>query len=422
VTKQPVPQVVLALALIVACLAGRFGVDMLHLARKGEHRDFAAVYTAANVYRLGSDFYDPQLVREKGINQNQVLIDTAKRLGTLHAHEGFRHIHEFSYPPFTVLLFVPFASLPFRQAAILWQLMSLSCLAVAIWCLYRSIPLSSHTLLVLISIALLFEPLENSLDLGQINLLILALTCIFLMALRTGHPVTAGVAIGLAAALRIHPALFLLYLAWQHEWRGFAWGTCTVAACSLLAIQVAGWDATVEYVTQIAPKYAVPLAGLTNHSLAAWILNTGSGLVPLVHEGQWQLLGRMISLGLLVAAFVILRPADRILAQRVVPESAFLSVILLLVTPNTTINHMVFTLIPLAVLLEQALGAAPQTRLVIGIGTAALLIGAINDYYAHPLLLGRPSVLMGGIKTYGLMILAWLSFNLIRHHSDPAVS
>jgi hypothetical protein len=44
--RRPVPVAILALALVLTALGGRFAVRMVQLARKGDHRDFAAVYTA----------------------------------------------------------------------------------------------------------------------------------------------------------------------------------------------------------------------------------------------------------------------------------------------------------------------------------------------------------------------------------------
>ena len=411
---RPVSRSVLALAVVLTVLAGQFAVHMLQLARKGEHRDFAAVYTAAHVFRSGGEFYDPQLDRETGLNHNAVLIEAAKRLGTLHAHDDFVHIHAFSYPPFTALAFTPFTALSFHPAAVFWQALSLGFLAVAGWCLWRTVPLSPAAGLVLASVALVFEPLENSLGLGQINLLILALTCLFLAALHTGRPAMAGVAIGLAAALRVHPALFILYLAWRREWRACAWGAGTAMACTLIAIPLVGWDATVQYATLVAPNYARAFAGLGNHSLTGMVMNTGFGFLNVVPVDLWRSIGQTVSLGVLVFAWATLRPMGPVAPDRLVAEIAFLSSVLLLATPNTTINHLVFTFIPLAVLLERALGPDRQGALIPWIAVAVLLIGGINDYYAHPLIAVGPAVLFGGIKTYGLMILAVLTFRLVR--------
>jgi hypothetical protein len=89
-----------------------------------------------------------------------------------------------------------------------------------------------------------------------------------------------------------------------------------------------------------------------------------------------------------------------------------------LITPNTTINHLVFTLLPLAVLVEATLRTGSPGR-VAWLAAALILIGAVDDYYQHPRLATGPAVLLAGIKTYGLVILAGLMLPLLRR---PAAS
>src|SRR5262249_58276896 len=105
---------VAALVLVVAVLGGRFVVRTAQTARLGDVRDFAILYTGAHLYRAGASFYDPGMDRVEGVNRNAALIEQARRLGTLHAHDGIGHINAFSYPPFGVLPFVPFPFLTCR--------------------------------------------------------------------------------------------------------------------------------------------------------------------------------------------------------------------------------------------------------------------------------------------------------------------
>jgi len=102
---------------------------------------------------------------------------------------------------------------------------------------------------------------------------------------------------------------------------------------------------------------------------------------------------------------------------RLVPELGLVMLVLLLVTPNTTINHLVFTLLPLAVLVEARLrDGSPAPALWLAI--ALVLIGAIDDYYQHPRLASGPAVLLAGIKTYGLAILAALTLTTLRRPAE----
>ena len=57
-----VPVAVVALALVVALLGGRFAVRTLHAMRHGDARDFAILYTAAHLHRAGLPFYDPEWI------------------------------------------------------------------------------------------------------------------------------------------------------------------------------------------------------------------------------------------------------------------------------------------------------------------------------------------------------------------------
>ena len=437
------PAVVVVLALVLAALGGRFGVHMLQVARKGLHADFATLYTGAHVYREGGRFYDAQPGRDDfGPTENRDVLEAARRLGTLRAHADLVHVHVFSYPPFTVLPFVPFTLLPFRAAAVVWQALSLGFLALSLWCLWRAVPLSPVGGTLLIALALLYEPLENSLGLGQINLLILALTSVFLWALVSGRAALAGVSLGLAVAMRFHPAIFFVYLAWRGKWAPLAWGVATAAACTGIAILLVGWQATVEYATVVAPKYAQAFSGLGNLSLTGWLTTVGPTVAPSLSLDAWRRAGQMVSLAVLGAAVWWLRPSGAIPGanageanagranaggglggpfeaphlnqrQRLVAELGFLTVLLYLVLPNTTINHLVFLLIPLALLVERAV-ARGERAVVAALAVVVLLVAAIDDYYMHPRLHGGPQILLGGIKTYGLVLLGAVMAAVVR--------
>jgi len=225
------PIAVVALALVVAVLGGRFVVRTVQTARLGDVRDFAILYTGAHLYRAGVSFYDPGMDRVEGVNRNVALIEEARRLGTLHAHDGLVHIHAFSYPPFTVLPFVPFTFLAWRHAVVVWMALSLALIVGALVAIARAAGLSLAGTLTLAAIFLASEPLENSMALGQINQLVLALVSVFVWAFVSGRDVVGGVALGMATALRFHPALFIGWLAWRCRWRARECGARGSASC-----------------------------------------------------------------------------------------------------------------------------------------------------------------------------------------------
>jgi alpha-1,2-mannosyltransferase len=410
-----VPVAVVALALVVALLGGRFAVRTLQAARHGDARDFAILYTAAHLHRAGLPFYDPGMDRVEGVNRNAALLAEARRLGTLHAHEALVHIHAFSYPPFAVLPFLPFAALAWRHAVAAWLVVSVALLAAAFVWTVRAAALSPVAALTLAAIFLVWEPLENSAALGQINALVLALLALFLWSLVSGRVVLGGAALGVATALRVHPALFIGWLAWRRKWLACGVALAVAVACTALATATVGWAATAEYATRVAPQYGyATLPGqLGNLSLSGWIVATGHGLAPSVPLGTWRTVGMLASLAVLAVAAVAVRPSGPIVSARVLPELGLMTLVLLLVTPNTTINHLVFTLLPLAVLIEATLRDGSPAR-ALWLALALVLIGAIDDYYQHPRLASGPAVLLAGIKTYGLAILAALTLPTLR--------
>jgi len=417
-----VPVAVLGLVLVVTLLGGRFAVRTLQTARHGDAGDFAILYTGAHLYRAGASFYDPGMRREDGVNRNPALVAEARRLGTLHTHGELVHIHAFSYPPFAVLPFVPFSVLDWRHAVAVWMALSIALLVAAFAWIARAARLAPTPALTVAAILLAWEPVENSISLGQINQLVLALLALFVWALVSGRAVLGGAALGVATALRLHPALFIAWLAWRRKWRACAVAVLVALGCTALGTATVGWAATVEYFTRVAPHYgfATVPEQLGNLSLTGWIVATGHGLAPSVPLGAWRVVGLLVALAVLAAMVVVLRPAGAIARERLVPELGLVALVLLLITPNTTINHLVFTLLPLAVLVDATLRDGVLRRTA-WLAVALVLIGAIDDYYQHPRLAAGPAVLLAGIKTYGLAILAALMLTTLRQPAEAAL-
>ena len=414
------PIAVVALALVVAVLGGRFVVRTLQTARLGDVRDFAILYTGAHLSRAGTSFYDPGMDRVEGVNRNAALVEEARRLGTLHAHDRLVHIHAFSYPPFAVLPFVPFTALAWRHAVVAWMALSLALVVAAFVWTARAARLSLVAALTLAAVFLAGEPLENSMGLGQINQLVLGLLALAVWALARGRAGLGGAALGVATALRFHPALFIGWLAWRQKWRACAVACLTALACIGLATATVGWAATVEYFTRVAPQYgyATVTGQLGNLSVTGWIVATGHALLPSLPLSAWRIVGMLAAVAVLAGAVLVLRPWGTIASERLAPELGFVALVLLLITPNTTINHLVFALLPLGVLVEATLRDGLPGRAA-WLAAALVLIGSVDDYYQHPRLVTGPAVLLAGIKTYGLVILAALMLPLLRR---PVVS
>lgn len=85
-----------------------------------------------------------------------------------------------------------------------------------------------------VAIAPLLEPVRESVSFGQINLLLLGVIAADCLLPRTPWP--RGLLIGLAAAIKLTPAAFVLFFIARRQWR-----PVLVAAATFVAAGVAGW-------------------------------------------------------------------------------------------------------------------------------------------------------------------------------------
>ena len=207
--------------------------------------------------------------------------------------------HWFTYPPFAAVVFSPLGGVPLVVARVLWELASVAAFA---WCCRLVLRLAGYRAALLPGVVvagLFLEPVWHSLFLGQINLVLGALVLTDVWRLSRGRP--AGIGIGLAAAIKLTPAIFIVVLLLAGRVRAAATATGTFLLCGLL-----GWLAAPVasrlYWTQLWHDTTRVHAGyLSNQSpfgAAARILHGPA------HVGAWYVLVPVTVgvLGLAVAA------------------------------------------------------------------------------------------------------------------------
>jgi alpha-1,2-mannosyltransferase len=139
----------------------------------------------------------------------------------------------FIYPPFAALCFLPLTFVSEHSAQLLWLLATCILVAYAVWRMLTSLrdthagDLWSLTAL-LVGLVAWLDPFRLSLQLGQINIAILAVVLADLLA--PAHRKWVGIGIGLAAGIKLTPALFIVYLATIGRLRAALVATATFAA------------------------------------------------------------------------------------------------------------------------------------------------------------------------------------------------
>lgn len=143
----------------------------------------------------------------------------------------------FLYTPFTALLFTPFALLPI--AVFKWSIAILSIFSLLLSCWltltflgYKQRKMLLSATLFLSGFLLWLEPVQQTLEYGQINLILMTL---ILIGFRLREkPYLSGLSIGLAAAIKLTPAIFIAYLFLTRQTRAGMIALTTVVVTILI--------------------------------------------------------------------------------------------------------------------------------------------------------------------------------------------
>ncbi|MFD0772473.1 glycosyltransferase 87 family protein [Streptomonospora algeriensis] len=145
----------------------------------------------------------------------------------------------FNYPPFAAFVFAPLVPLGSIAASVPWYLAKLTCLQLVVWWYLQHRGLSVRrraavTAAAALLLPVFMEPLSHGFSTGQVNLLLLFLVLVDLV--RPQNSRWRGVLTGIAAGIKIVPALFIVYLVVSRQFRAAG-----MACASLGATIVAGF-------------------------------------------------------------------------------------------------------------------------------------------------------------------------------------
>ena len=201
--------------------------------------DFPNYYLAARLYRQG---YPIERVYEYTWMQRQ-----KDHRGIDQGLVGFVPL---TLP--SMLPVMPLSSLPPLQAKHIWLLMNL------LFLLGTAFLLKAITALKLERIALLtlltVVPLGHSFLYGQMHILVLLLLTLAAWAYFKGSGFFSGMVLALAAALKIYPALFLIFFLFKKQWRAAAGLVVGLAGAAVMSLYLFGWEACRLYGLQVLPQ------------------------------------------------------------------------------------------------------------------------------------------------------------------------
>lgn len=174
----------------------------------------------------------------------------------------------YPYPPFLAVLLLPFAWLGYPAARWLWLALNVALLGACLWLTGQAfqLRLPRPVALGLCLLAVVFAPIYSSLHLGQISLALLFLVLLGFDLERRGRPGWAGLALGLAALIKLFPGFLLVYYLARRRWAAVAAGAATVIVGGLVGLAVVGVESFRAYLEHVVPNQSVWYAGLFNVS------------------------------------------------------------------------------------------------------------------------------------------------------------
>jgi alpha-1,2-mannosyltransferase len=239
----------------------------------------------------------------------------------------------FIYPPFAAMVLLPLEALPWTAAWVTLFLVSLASLAITLYVVARRVwPAGGRggalsVASVALPLALLLEPVLETFKFGQVNLVLMALVAVDCLLERTRWP--RGLLVGLAAAIKLTPAAFLLFFLLRRDARAAVVTVVTAAAATALGFLVDA-GASARY------WFGGPASGIsgsvfyTNQTVQAVLARAG---VPVLAAKALWLVAAVALLALIVP---VVRRAEPALALVAVAGFA------LLVSPTSWSHHWVW--------------------------------------------------------------------------------
>jgi alpha-1,2-mannosyltransferase len=302
----------------------------------------------------------------------------------------------FTYPPLAAIAFCPFAWLKMPAASVAITVITLVLLIVStvivltgldVWATSRVLPgpawLRRLWLAVMIAwpATIWLEPINSNFAFGQINVVLMTLVIADCVPRRTPWP--RGLLLGLGIAVKLTPAVFLLYFVLRRDNRAALTALASFAGATLLAFVLA-WDDSWEYWTHtVHNTQRIGGAALnTDQNIAGALARLGLG--DQLRSALW-VAGCLLVLAVTVWAMRrVLRAGEPILAIICVALFG------LVVSPVSWSHHWVWML--------------PAVLVTAGVAWR------------------RRSVALGLVSATGVALMRWTPIDLLpQHHETTAV-
>ena len=295
-------------------------------------------------------------------------------------------------PPPVAWLLQPIVGLDSHVVIVGTVLFLNASLVIFLLCMVRALRVIDwqlRALLVLVAIA--FEPVNGNIVEGQINLVLLALSGVWLLGW-VADRWWGGAALGLAVALKLIQAPTGLLLLWARRWSMLGAGVVAGLAIWLLAAP----QYLLEYLFKVLPAISQGTGFFENHSPGGTIARLFDPTTFLGHTRGAPLAARIITSGIAIVAlavtfWVLGRPREDWSGRAL--EAAAAAAVGPLVASYSWGTHLVLLLLPMLVLVEWGVRRREWTVLGL-VALGWLLIGPGHNWLQTLLVSGYSNLVV----------------------------
>ncbi|ORW63664.1 mannosyltransferase [Mycolicibacter senuensis] len=325
----------------------------------------------------------------------------------------------FTYPPFAAVVFYPLHFLPFGLVAFVWQIGTMAAVyGVVRLCqrlLGESATAGRRVAMLWTAVGIWTEPLRSTFDYGQVNvILVLAV----LYAVYSSRWWVSGLCVGLAAGVKLTPAIAGVYLAGARRWAAAVFSAVVFAGTVAVSVWATG-DQTRRYFTELlGDAHRVgPIGTSFNQSWRGGISRI------LGHDAGY---GPVVLIAIAVTAVLAVQAWRALDSNPARPDPLGLLLVVelfgLLASPISWTHHWVW-LLPLMIWLLQGPCSDRRGARVLGWGWLAVTLIGVPWLlsFAQPTIWqdGRPWYLAWAGLVYIVGVLATLAWMATTRVSSP---
>jgi hypothetical protein len=375
--------------------------------------DFAVNWIAAKGLLQGLSLYDWQSLREL----NYKLLNTEDRFTYFYA--------SYISTPIVAIITVPFAKLPFADGLALFKVVTLFSFVTAVLLVILSLPPADRKIGCFVGIVSLFTftSVAGTINVGQINALVMLAIATAIFFIGRNKWDIAGLALGVAALLKISPTLLIIHCILYRRWQAVIFSFIPLGTLLVLFPHD-----LVTFILGVSPVLASGTLHVINQSLPAWfarLIGTQHNFLSFeVELGVFRWISFFLGV-MTLAGMWWLRSQDR-------PNSLEFGALILaalLIGPLTWDHYTSWAIIPLIQVTDHSfwydMGRQQRLGLVVLLVVGALLLAVPVPYNV---VFTEPAVathwwlrLASGVKTIGVIFCLAAVLVLLKMRRDNSI-